>query len=211
MHKTPHFSICVVTLMFMCKIPHLCVFMLIFQIQCCPDWEHHIASVHGAVEFKCTASATVPSQTVPQPRHFGGVQEILYKHWSCNSRQLLATWTTPKMLHSSSSLKWGKLRSSCGNEFQKLVIFCRSASRTEIICVCIPIPKELTWLQRLSKEVGTLRSIPLKAKDYAACVVLEMQKSLHLRYTKCSQTKALFPARIWSLTFYKPWFKQANK
>lgn len=75
------------------------------------------------------------------------------------------------------------------------VTSCRSANRTEIICVCSPIPKELTWLQRLPKEVGTFRSIPLKAKDNAACVVLEMQKSPHNRYTKCSQTKGLFPSK----------------
>lgn len=118
-----------------------------------------------------------------------------------------ATWTTPKKLHFS-SLKWGKLRSSCGNEFQKLVISCRSTSRTEMICACIPIPKELTWLQRLPKEVGTIRSIPLKAKDNAACVVLETQKSPHHRYTKCSKTEALLRSK----SFTSPDLsKQASK
>lgn len=151
----------------------------------CPRWQWNSRALHWLqLHLKqCHSPGTLEESKKP-----------FINNWSCNSRQLPATWMTPKMSHFS-SLKWGKLRSSCGNEFQKLVISCRSASRTEIIYVRIPIPEELTWLQRLPKEVGTLRSIPLKAKDNAACVVLEMQKSPHRRYTKCSQTKALFPSK----------------
>lgn len=55
--------------------------MLIFQIPASvaqtgnTTWQ--LSTVE--VEFKFTALATAPSQTVPQPRHFGGVQETLYK------------------------------------------------------------------------------------------------------------------------------------
>lgn len=55
-----------------------------------------------------------------------------------------------------------------------------------MVCVCILILKELTWLQRPSKEVGRLQSIRLKEKDNAACIILKMQKDLHRSYTECS-------------------------
>lgn len=165
--------------------------MLIFQIQCCPDWEYHMATVHGGsgIQVHCISYSSISNSATDQE-----FKKPFISNWSCNFRQLPATWNTPKKLYFL-TLKRGKLRSSCGKEFQKLVISCRSASRTEIICVCIPIPKELTWLQRLPKQVGTLKSITLKAKDNAPGVVLEMQKSPHHRYTKCSQTEALFPSK----------------
>lgn len=206
MHKTPHFSIRLVTLIFMHKFPHHCVFMLIFQTQCCLNWEHHMATVHGGSGIQLLLHL----KQCHSPGTLEEFKKPFLSNWSCNSSQLPLTWATPKMIHST-SLKWGKLRSSCGNEFQKLVISCRSASRIEIICACIPIPKELTWLQRLPKKVGTLRSIPLKAKDNAVCVVLEMQKSPTIATPNVHRQNDVFPARMWSLTFYRPWFKQVGK
>lgn len=167
-----------------------------------------MATVHGGSEIQvyCISYNFFSNSAIST----GTLEEFktsFISNWSSDSRRLPATQIIPKKLYFL-SLKWRKLKSSRGNEFQKLVISCRSASRTEIICVCIPTPKELTWLQRLPKELWTLRSIPLKAKDNAACIALGMQKSPYHRYNKCSQTKALFPSK----NFTSPDLsKQANK
>lgn len=190
MHKTPCFAICVVTDHYAQNSTPLHLYVNLSNTELsrlrtphgnCPRWQWNSSALHQQ------------QLHVKQCHSLGTLEEFkkpFISNWNCNSRQSSATRTTPKKLYFSSSLKWGKLRSSCGNEFQKLLISCRSSSRIEIICVCIPIPKELNLIAKTTKKVGTLRSIPLKAKENAACVVLEMQKSPHHSYTKC--VKATF-------------------